>query len=479
MKRNYLLGGAAAAVAMCLLATSAQASTSEALLKRLHEKGILTDDEYTELLKQEQAEAAAAPAVAAAPTATVAPMQTAQTALEDKHLVRMTDSGIGLVVGPATITFSGEINGYFVHDSPQTPGAHTGVVGGLAAVGNSGNSAVRNGLLPGWFKVDFATQQAGWDIGAHFGMYPGINSAPGGALGANSGGQPTAFATSGIDFRQENMTIGRAGYGELKIGRDIGLFGSDAILNDMTLLSVGTTGGNIAPGNTSLGRIGIGYIYTDFQPQITYTSPKFHGLQASFGVFQPLESLTGTAQSNSAPGFQGKVTYDTKLNGVGLHVWVSGITQKHDIVSPVLNGRADYTGDGIDFGGKVSVGPIVLTGYGYTAKGLGTEALNLFDADAFGNARKSSGYYAQAMATFGKWSFGGSYGASLLDYTDEADAIANPDLLRKNSSDVGQVRYSLTSWVTLIGEYTHTEAKAQNGNEAKSNALALGGFLAF
>jgi hypothetical protein len=69
------------------------------------------------------------------------------------------------------------------------------------------------------------------------------------------------------------MTVGRPNVGEFKLGRDIGLFGSEGILNDITLLSVGTPGGNVAPSNTSLGRIGVGYIYTDFQPQITYTTP--------------------------------------------------------------------------------------------------------------------------------------------------------------------------------------------------------------
>src|SRR3546814_8225371 len=68
--------------------------------------------------------------------------------------------------------------------------------------------------------------------------------------------------------------LGRPGFGEVKIGRDIGLFASEQILNDITLLSSGTPAGNVAPSNTTLGRIGVGYIYTDFQPQITYTTPR-------------------------------------------------------------------------------------------------------------------------------------------------------------------------------------------------------------
>ncbi len=467
MISRIMLRGAAAALAIALTSAPAYAGSSEALLKRLHEKGILTDDEYAALLAQEQAEQAAA---AAAPATTTA----APASFDPDKMVRMTDSGIGLQVGPATIKFSGSVNGYYVHDNPDTPSATTAVTGGIASVG-SGSSAVRNGLLPGFLVVNVSTQQAGWDVGATFGMYPGINSTKWGTLGANNGGQPTALATAGIDFRQTFMTFGRKGLGTFKIGRDIGLFGSDAILNDITLLSAGPTGGNVAPGNTTLGRIGSGYIYTDFQPQITYSTPSMGGFQASVGVFQPLKSLTdGTDQTNGDPGFQGKLTYDGSFGGVSTHLWAGGITQKHE--STVAG---SYTGKGIDMGAKVTVGPLSAVGYYYTAKGLGTTVLGLFDTDGAGDARKSDGFYLQALATFGKLSVGGSYGESRLDHANAADALANPTLVDTNSSWVGQARYGLTPWVTLIGEYIRSKAEAHNGNEAESDAIAVGGILFF
>ncbi|GGZ05302.1 hypothetical protein GCM10011614_20300 [Novosphingobium colocasiae] len=463
MISRIMLRGTVALGVLAATAAPAFAGSSEALLKRLHEKGILSDEEYNELLSDEKSEARATPASGGDGAG-----------LDLSKMVKMTDSGIGLQVGPATIKFAGSVNGFYVHDNPDTPSATTSVVGGVASVGGKNSSAVRNGLLPGFLTVSVTSQQEGWDVGAFFGMYPGINSTAWGTLGANNGGQPTALATAGIDFRQTYLTFGRKNVGTFKIGRDIGLFGSEGILNDITLLSSGTPGGNVAPGNTTLGRIGVGYIYTDFQPQITYTSPNFSGVQASVGVFQPLQSLTGPAQSGSSPGFQGKLTYDGKLAGVGTRFWVSGVTQKHDIVT-----GGSYTGQGIDAGGKVTAGPIAVTGYYYTAKGLGTTVLGLFDTDAVGNPRKSNGFYAQALATFGKIGVGGSYGESSLKYANAADAAANPDLVKVNSSYVGQLRYNLTSWVTLIGEYVHSKAKAHSGNQASSDAMALGGILFF
>jgi len=44
---------------------------------------------------------------------------------------------------------------------------------------------------------------------------------------------------------------------------------------------------------------------------------------------------------------------------------------------------------------------------------------------------------------------------------------------------VGQLRYGFTDWVTLVGEYTHSRAKAHGGNHASSDAIATGAILFF
>jgi len=466
MKTRLLLAGAATLV-VALSSSTAMAGTNAALLARLHEKGILSDEEYQSLLAGDAAEATAtAPAASAA---TTAPAST-----DGSRFLQMTDSGVGMQIGDVTFKVSGQVNAFYTHDNGQSVGPNTLVTGGVVASGGN-SSAIRNGLLPGNINFVVTTRQAGWDVGAHFGLYPGINSADYSAGGgANAGGKNTALQTAGIDFRQTYMTIGRAGFGEFKLGRDIGLFGSEGILNDITLLSVGTTGGNVAPANTSLGRIGVGYIYTDFQPQITYTSPQLGGFQVTLGVFEPLESLTGPGETSKSPQFQGKIVYDGKFGGITARAWLSGITQRHNRID-----GARYTGSGFDTGAKIGYGPLTVTGYYYNGSGLGTTALNLFDTDAVGKKRDSDGFYVQAMASFGKVSVGGSYGESRLHYANALDALANPTLLDVNSSYVGQARYSLTSWVTLVGEYIHTKSEAHNGNTAEGDTAAAGAILFF
>lgn len=469
VRLGRLLGAVASSALLCCAATPAHAQdATDELLLRLKEKGILTDDEYSALVARKQAQPAPAQAAAAAPAN---PQQAAAERLDDKKIVRTMDSGVGIQIGDVSLKFSGSVNGFYVNDNGARPGPNRTVVGGLATVGES-TSSIRNGLLPGFLKVDVTTNQGGWDIGAHFGLYPGINSVTN-VGGANSAGNPQALATSGIDARQTYLTFGKPSFGEVKIGRDIGLFASEAILNDITLLAVGTAAGNVAPSNTSLGRIGVGYLYTDFQPQITYTSPKFGGLQLSAGIFQPLQTIGGPTEYNNSPGFQAKATYDFASDGgFGLHAWVSGLIQKHDGVA----GLPSYTGRAIDLGAKLTYGPASLLGYYYTGSGIGTTGLFILSTDALGRKRDSNGFYVQGTLAFGKFTLGGSYGQSNLDL---ADGEVNPTLLDSNSSYVGQLRYGLTSWLTLVGEYTHTTSKAHNINRASSDALAIGGILFF
>ena len=108
--------------------------------------------------------------------------------------------------------------------------------------------------------------------------------------------------------------------------------------------------------------------------------------------------------------------------------------------------------------------------------GVGTIGLFLLSTDAAGRKRDSDGFYLQGTAGFGKFTLGASYGESNLD---RARGEAVSALVESNSSWVGQVRYGLNSWVTLIGEYTNTKSEAHNGNDATSDALALGAILFF
>src|SRR5712691_1004449 len=240
---------------------------------------------------------------------------------------------IGFKAGAWDLSFSGNVNGFATWNSCDT--SANAVAGGLACnngVGGGKEQAIESGLLPSALVFGAKTGQSGLDIGVTFGFYPGITSSASVPPGKHGIGAST------IDLRQNFLTFGTKTGGTVKVGRDIGLFGSDAILADMTLLGVGS-GGAFLGGNTTLGRIGVGYIYTDWIPQISYTSPKYGGFQYSAGVFQgvDLAAFAGSAAAanpNSAtltqheqPGLQAKGSYEWTGRVAG-KAWVSALSQK-------------------------------------------------------------------------------------------------------------------------------------------------------
>src|SRR5947209_5396920 len=228
---------------------------------------------------------------------------------------------IGFKAGGWDLSFSGNVNGLATWNSCDN--SATAVNGGLACnngVGGGKEQAIESGLLPSALVFGAKTSQSGFDIGVTLGFYPGITSTATGKHG---------IGASTIDMRQNFLTFGTKAGGTVKVGRDIGMFGSDAILADMTLLGVGS-GGAFGGGNTTLGRIGVGYIYTDWIPQISYSSRKYGGFQYSAGLFQGVDVVpSASTPVNSAkltqheqPGLQGKASYEWKgpVNG---KAWVS------------------------------------------------------------------------------------------------------------------------------------------------------------
>ena len=392
-------------------------------------------------------------------------------------------AGVDVQAGDWKIDFAGNVNAFYVGTSCDTASATTAVTGGLACTSGDHSTSIRNGLLPAALVFSATTRQSDLDIDVTIGFYPGINSDLGGGA-VNGSGNPSALQSPGIDARQAYFTFGDASWGTVKMGRDIGLFGKDAILDDMTLLGVGTALGNPAPSNTSLGRIGIGYIYTDWEPQITYTTANLGGFTGSFGVFQPLND--GTYNSHNAPQIQAGLAYawgDAKTDPLTGKVWFDVVSQKLKLPSAVtpLPGQAtSYTGTEVDAGVKLDVAGFEGVLYGYTGKGVGTTGLFILATSASGDTRKSDGGYVQATYKVDKVKFGLSYGISDLKLADDERAFQNTStLLKSNKSFVGGVYYSLTKSITLVGEYIDTKDEAWNGNSATQKDFALGGILFF
>jgi hypothetical protein len=506
----------AAATAMSMAAIGqARADVTDQLLDQLRAKGVLTHGEYAKLRARHAAEKADMdrPRHYSKDGVIVVP--------DDRYISRL-DKGIGFHI-PGLVTKEGEVGAIDVKisgdlvfggvESFQKYGNAANPTGGVITDSSTmAHNSIQAGLLPSAIVLSLATNQVGYDLGFTIGAYTGGNNVTG-VGGANSAGNPVALGTPGIDLRQVFGTVGTPTFGTVKIGRDLGLFGSDAILNDATLLGLGSPLSTAAPSNTSFGRIGIGYIYADWIPQVTYTTPDFNGFTASLGAFTPLNAstLTGfavpggagvlsdnTFTGQEAPMVQGQVKWKGNIApGAALTLSADGLWQEHraeagddvatfgdptitnvtvNVVNPFFPGVDSAVESwGADGFGKLDIDGFSFVAYGYYGNGLGTTGLFSGGFDAAGNARTSYGGYVQGSYTWDKFTFGASWGVSALNATgfDWSSGVA-PGLVKDNESVIGFVRYQLTPWVALQGEFGHTWAINQAGGEAEIDDIWLG-----
>jgi predicted porin len=404
---------------------------------------------------------------------TIAALTTAITTLG----VSAPASAVEIAAGDWKFTANGNVNVHYIGsqcEEETTPG----ITGGLACRGAAGedtSSSISNGLLPAALALGASTTQKGYDLAVTFGFYPGISTNDGSPnLQQGAALLNTGLGTTGLDIRQVFLTFGNESMGTFLLGRNIGLFGADAILGDMTLPGVGAGNGNYAtPANTSLGSIGLGYIYTDWLAQINYTTRDFSGLKVTIGIFDPLEPIVQDttvvpAPPESSPGFHGKVAY---TNGP-IYLSATFIAQKHEGTTDAQ----DFDSFGFDIGGKFTLGSAEFLAWYYQGEGLGTTALYLFSDDRAGNERDSDGFLAQVTYKFGDLKLGINYGESNLDL---ASGEIPTDLVETNKKFTVGAYYSLTENLTLLGEFTDTKATAHNGIDNDSSNFNLGAYLSF
>jgi len=332
--------------------------------------------------------------------------------------------------------------------------------------------------LPSWLTIGAKTRQNDLDVAWAISFQPGASAGTSLGLGGGS------------EYRQAYITFGDASWGSIKLGKDLGVFGSDAILSDMTLLGVGSQGlvGTAGGTTTTLGRIGTGYMYADFNGQMNYTSPNWNGFQFTAGIAQPLNTLNvGNAASGSAdvsldssgsqraPAFEAVARYSW-TGDVSGKVWAEAKTQKVDYTAAIEE-RANVWG----LGANVNVAGFGLTGYYYDGKGVGTTAFLMDGVDINGKRRDSDGYYVQAtyaLPTATK--VGVSYGRSNLDRNSGEARTGNPaQLVKENEMTTVGVYHPLTKSLNLVGEYSRVKAENQAGAKNDSDIVSLGGILFF
>ena len=362
----------------------------------------------------------------------------------------------GIVAGDWTLDIGGVVNAYYT--STKTAGVQT-------------KQSIETGLLPNVLAVSGKTRQNDLDVGFTISIQPG-------AATSNS---LENYNNALQENRQAFLTFGDASWGSIKLGKDLGIYASGAILNDMTLLGVGAGAGG-GTTTTTLGRIGGGYIYADWKSQISYTSPNFNGFSLSAGVTQAWNSTGGatdtvsTLRGGGEPAFEGQVSY-AFAGDVSGKVWASGISQNVQ-----LTAATDKTATAWDLGANVNMAGFGLTGYYGEGKGLGTivQFANGFTNE--GDKRDSEDWYLQATYVLPGvgTKLGVSYGESKLDGVTTNDSFND----KTREQTTFGAYHPLTKHLNLVAEYTELKAKTDNvapaaDTSSKAKTVSVGAILFF
>jgi predicted porin len=359
--------------------------------------------------------------------------------------------------GDWDLSVGGFINAYYTHvvcsgnQAINGPALGTEALG-CGAAGQTGNTIIGNGLLPNALITTAKTKQEGIDIGATF------------MIGAATAAADQISDNAAVDVRQGFFTVGTAEAGTLKLGRDYGLYGSNPILGDMTLIGAGAPMSATQRNRVTLGHIGSGYTYLGAYGQIAYTTPAINGFSFTGAVMSPVDtsSVDPLYTSRSSPQLQAQATFSF----TGGKVWVAGKHQQFHAVPET--GGSDFTMSGGEIGGSMTFGPVgvLLNWEGGTGIGV------LADGDT-GDHRQDNIFAQVTFQATPKWKLGLNWGQSHIDTNVVGD-------LKSNQDWTGGVYYNLTKSVTLVGEYSETSSEPEGGGgSARVKGFAIGGIIFF
>jgi predicted porin len=423
------------------------------------------------------------------------------------------NAGIIIPAGDWTLDINGNVNAYY--NSTKTSGGRVAIPGAGGMVnardseGDSRAQGINTGLLPAWIGFTGKTRQNDLDVEFTISLQPGVSANDISGDGAFVTGASASNGSKMLN-RQTYLSFGDKSWGSVKLGKDIGVFASDAILNDMTLLGVGGGAGlSGSSANTTNGGIGTGYMYAAWKSQIAYTTPNMNGFQATVAVTNPNQGYD--AVNMDRLGLEGKASYSFAANDVTGKVWASGAsydvttaaTTARDaicaaadgtITSPATacgaglstirthadtNASRSYTASIFDIGATVNVANFGLTGYYYKGEGAGTTLFGLSGATAAGKKRDSDGGYVQATYVLPtKTKVGLAYGVSNLDKASGEVATNLVDSSRRYT--VGAY-HPLTKHLNLVAEYNDVEQESHLNTikDTKAKTVSLGAILFF
>ena len=345
----------------------------------------------------------------------------------------------------------GNVNAFYVYSTGYLAN-HTS--GQTQRTSRGDNSRIQTGLLPS--KFGFGVQgpaSNGVQLRGYFGLYPQIQN----------GNTKTARGAQ-LDMR-EIYAAASGDFGELLFGRTLSLFQRNAIVQDMTLFGVGATANNVGNNGTTLGRIGFGYVYPDFNASFRWTSPSYSGTTLSVGLYDPSKIATSTGAGAEAsatadeadlPRLEGELNINLSGVSEGSNLVVSGMYQEAQFHTTAGVGGSEIEAHGVHVGGTLVGGPIAFTAHYYTGECLGiTLQMDSGAMSSDGVCRDHDGYYVQATYNYGAGKVGASWGGS---YQDKAGTDGgSKDVKEEQEMWTLGIYHNLAPEWLAVAEYSRAE----------------------
>jgi len=252
---------------------------------------------------------------------------------------------------------------------------------------------------------------------------------------------------NGADGGQAQVRVAEVavsgGFGTVKLGRGLAIFGLQSLAHDTGSLPGVGRGGTVGGGGGTAGRIDYGYYYPDFHAGIQYASNKFGGFSFDLGLFDP---INGVNDESTDLRLEGALKYNSK----SFDAWAGFIDSRTE-------GEDEQSG--FDLGAEVRFGPAAITAA--YSDGTGTRCC-VPSVDDFEQ------WFIEADVTFGRSQIGFSIGENEL--TDPSGA-----LISEGSLDLLFWHYQLTPTFTIIAEYNNETITDASGVDLRdTDTLALG-----
>ena len=264
-------------------------------------------------------------------------------------------------------------------------------------------------------------------------------------------------------------------FGTFNVGKGFGIFNSSSIADAGSGLGVGRFGGPDAA-NATLGRIGTGYTYANFNPRITYTSPDLSGLTFKLGLINP-EKPGGTTNRSAdietaTPRLEGQLNYLHSFDSGSAEFWASGLYQQVNVVAQDYS----YNFSGWELGTTFSIEDFVLQGSYSQTNSIGADGLiglNISGGSGLDQANiDGAQWYGEATYNLGDMIVGASYGEGSQQQGSSPVGSA-PDITNKLAMVFA--RLSITDNLQFMIELQDFGSEAQ----ANYQAAILGTQLTF